>query len=118
MLTIQKKSLDSAIKILEALNCKYLIVDPDGNSYGELKAEPPKKLRSPPFYGKNVMRDHIVPHLKDLQVSGVAIIPTESFDPTKVQSSVCAWMQNNYGKGSYTTTFNKAQSAVEVLRIS
>ena len=42
---VVKKTIQSAIKQLEAAGCEFRINDPVGNSYGTLKVEEPKKKK-------------------------------------------------------------------------
>lgn len=113
---IQKATIKKAILMLQACNCEFAIIDPDGKTHGNLVVEVPKK-RSPNKYHHGELRKYIKPYLDELSPGQVAVIPVGPYDLTSLQSSVSSAACILFGNESCTTSRNRENNTVEILRI-
>lgn len=116
MLEIQKKTLQKAIDLLDTLGCSYAIIDLDGNQFGTLQVNQPKK-KSPMRFARGEIKRYLEKYLVNLKVGEVVIIPYDKFGPQTVQASTAAWFHHRFGGGCQTSTLNHKNNCVEVLRL-
>jgi hypothetical protein len=115
MSKIQEVVLKRAIVMLEGMKCSYAIIDPLGNKHGLLDVkEKPTNVRKYP-HGERSRYTLSFIHL--MQVGDVISIPFGKFKAEEVQVSVTSSANKAWGKGSLTTTLNRASQTVEVMRI-
>lgn len=116
MSQIKAKALEQAIKILDALNCQYLIIDGEGKQHGDLVIAPKKKRAEPEFpYGE--IRQYTLPFIKDLKVGEVVEVDAKNYGLERIRGGICTWFLNKYGPGACTTTIKHSNNSIEVLRI-
>lgn len=113
-----------AIQNLQTIGCKVGVVDKDGNEYGGFKLAPlveeKKRTRAPLKYKRGTISNHLAPYLSLLTEAGDVIdVPFDPLfeTPSKLNSSIAAYMCNNYGKGSHTTLTLNEQKVVRVYRL-
>lgn len=115
MIEIQKKAFDKTLQFLNGLNCQYIIIDEDGNEYGQLNKEGRAKRNSK--YPHGMLSGYIKPFIIDLAIGKVACIPFADFAPSDLQSAASAYAQTLWGKKSYNTHVNKETKMLEFIRI-
>ena len=115
MSKIQEVVLKRAIVMLEGMKCSYAIIDPFGNKHGLLavKEKPINARKYPHGERSSYTRSYI--HL--MQVGDVVGIPFGKFKGHEVQVSATSSANRAWGKGSLTTTLNRASQTVEVMRV-
>jgi hypothetical protein len=60
---------------------------------------------------------YLEPYIKELEVGQVVEIPINEFGQHRLQSTSGAWFNRVRGIGSQTSTFNKENNTIEVLRL-
>lgn len=114
-LAITAKTIEQAIKLLKATGCQYKIIDVAGNEYGDLQAGTKKvNKRRPNAYAYGALTAHFKPHLRDLDVGNVAVIPLDKFKYPRLLSCLTAWCTTNWGKGNTRTC--RSGDTIQVLR--
>lgn len=112
MMQVERKALDKALKILDALGCRYGVETVEGETYGV--ALQPEKMRSSvknPGCSK-----YCEQHIKDLNVGEKLTVPVGDYDPPAIQACLAYAATKLFGRGSITTTRNDKSSCVEVMR--
>ena len=113
---IHKKTLEQAIKMLDAIGVAYAIKDTDGNMHGTLET---KRSHSRPLrYAFGSVAKHIHQYLDNLGVGAIAYIPCDGFDHKTISSNAAALMIHKHGKGSYKSAYNKEENVLEIIRFS
>jgi hypothetical protein len=116
MITVQKKAFDNALKLLTQMNCQFLIIDEDGNEYGQLDKKGKRKRAQKYPYG--ALANHVRTYINDLEVGQIQLVPFDMFKPNDLQSSASAFADKIWGKGSYHSHVNKTGEVLEFVRIS
>ena len=100
---IQTKILANAIKLLDAINAQYAIVDPDGKQHGKLELKPkaPKKKR--PSYEYGSVAAHVKGYLAKAMINTKIVVPLNGMHKEVVRSAICSYANKLWGNGSYTT---------------
>ncbi len=112
---IKIQTLNRAIKMLQALNCQFAIIDEEGGKHGVLEVVE-KSKRKPSLYPHGTLSTYVQPYIKDIQVGDVRVIPAEGYDLETLRGSLCARLTTNLGKNTYNTMINKEQNRIEVIR--
>ena len=115
MKEIELKTLNSAIRLLNAIKCSYAIIDTDGNKHGTLEIAEKKIERKYP-YGS--ITKHVRQYLKELDVGDYLEIPIANFDFETIQSVGCSLFHQSWGKGNYTTCGVNENTALQVMRLA
>jgi hypothetical protein len=114
---VKVKYLRQVVATLEGMGCVFAIIDTDGNKYGKLQTTEPRK-RQKSEHPPGTLLNHIRKHAKfPLQLGEVVCIPCGQFDPLRLQGSLMSHLCIKFGKGSYTSTGNKAAKMLEVMRV-
>jgi len=111
MQSIAKREFIQALRILDSLDCKYCVIDPDGDAHGELKVE---FKRKEPKYPRGLLTSIVKPHILTLQEKEIKVIPYASFEPKDVQSVASTLGCDLYGAGIVTT--HMTPDGLEVFR--
>lgn len=119
------KTAKDATRLLNAIRAQYIIVLPTGEHLieGDLKLHvpdntPPKKARAQSRHPHGFLNQHILPYLKDMKVSDVAVVPVPNgADMDETQGSSASIAAKLWGNGSYKTMRNYTTGNVEVLRM-
>ena len=115
---VKEKALVQALLTLQALGCSYKILTADGKLLEQGVVDDGKTKRhrrADREYGS--LAAYYKPFIENLQVGETAIIPfNPEFQPEDLRSSVTARMASSWGKGSYTTMFDKHKN-LEIFRI-
>jgi hypothetical protein len=115
---ITLKTIEQAIRLLNATGCKYKVIATDGQEFGELeivRAPAKKKKQFGKLYPYGAMHKHYHPYLASLQVGDVACVPITPFDANSLQSSITGWASKHWGPKTYKTCVSNNE--VQVLRV-
>lgn len=114
---VVQKTIDTAIRNLEAAGCEFRVIDQAGNSYGTLEIAEKKKKKQNPDRPYGALREYYDQFIDYRAPVGTVIqIPAhQKYKPEEIRSGVCAKLSTHWGKGTYTTAVSK-QGAVEILR--
>lgn len=93
---------------------KYKVIV-DDEEHGDLEVVKAAKRR-PSTLPFGTMRAHIQPFMVDLQPGDLVEIPILEYPPETVRGGACAWANEKWGRGTYTSTINKATNKVELYR--
>lgn len=123
MSMIAKIVIKEAVNKLKAAGCSMKVLMPDGevlihDPHNALDGR--KRHRNPNTpYGYGDLKKHYGPHIQNLKVGDVAIVPySDTLPADKIQASMTAWMSTTWGKGTYATITNKETKSIEVLRLA
>lgn len=111
------KTIQTAIRQLEAAGCEFRIHDPIGNSYGTLEVVEKKKKKMNPDRAYGELRGYYDKYMDYNAKRGEVItIPASTkYSPEEIRGGICAKLTTRWGKGTYTTAITKA-GEVEILR--
>jgi hypothetical protein len=114
---VVQKTIQAAIRQLEAAGCEFRVNAPDGKSYGTLKVEEPKKKKMNPDREYGELRAYYDQYMKyNVAVGDVVEIPhSPKYTPEEIRGGICAKLTSRWGKGTYTTAITKA-GTVQILR--
>lgn len=113
---IQKKTLDDVLKMISGTGCRYKIVTPTGEEYGDLKiaVEPDQniiKVKPQRAKYKHLFEKQIL----ELGVGEVAVIPVpDNVLVDNFQAAISGFCSNALGIGSFRTC--RINGNVEVVR--
>jgi hypothetical protein len=119
------KILKSAVIGLLQLQGKGLVqfkVIYGGNEWGTLEVVKEKPVDKKPRYYQQgdvpygFMKDYVLKYLTPLQPNEVVEIPYPPHDSETVRSNAGAYASKMWGKGTYTSTVNRAKQVVEIYR--
>lgn len=116
--------LEKAVKDLDTLERKghiqFKVHTKAGEEYGTLKTKAPKppktRTRGPNLYPLGEIRGHILPYIQDLKHDSIASIPVGKYPAEHVRGNTCAWCTATWGKGTYSSTYNREKQTVEIYR--
>jgi len=107
--------LKKALSILNAINCKYYIVEDDGTEHGEPIT---KKIRKENKYPYGKLNSHVKNCLDGISAGESRIVSVDQFDIDSIQATACNYMRKQYGISSFTTNRAKDRSYLSVLCLS
>ncbi len=118
---VLKKLLDQSVKHLLALESRghvtFKVITTEGKEFGSLEVKPTEKKKKKKLslpYGE--IRQYLLPILKDVQPDQVISIPLGRYKAESVRGNACSWCTTVWGKGTYSSTVNKVDKAVEIYR--
>jgi hypothetical protein len=117
MSNIQEVVLKRAVAMLEGLKCSYAIIDPLGNKHGLLAVKEPTVRSSVRKHPHGERAHYIRTYISAMMVGNVVEVPFGKFDALDLQSSSSAAAHKMWGKGSITTTINRTNGVLEIMRI-
>lgn len=123
MLDIQRKTLDRALATLAALNCQFVVREPDGTQHGDMTPFLPKPAPAthPRIRRNDFSAYRIRPLLSTMQVGDVQVFAVREEDADKdgfveaLRSAVTAHATHALGTGAVTTCI--AGDTVQALRL-
>jgi len=122
MEVIFQKMLNAALSNLKQLHTKGLVdykVICGNDQYGALeiaKTKLRKRKHDPLGIGHGVMREYVMPFIKDLQPGDITSIPMGKYPAESVRGNACSWCSTMWGKGTYTSSINHKNKAIEIYR--
>jgi hypothetical protein len=117
MSNIQEVVLKRAVAMLEGLKCSYAIIDPLGNKHGLLAVKEPTVRSSVRKHPHGERSHYIRTYISTMMVGNVVEVPFGKYDALDVQSSSTSAAHKMWGKGSVTTTINRTNGVLEIMRI-
>lgn len=112
MMQVEKKALEKAIRILDAVGCRYGIETEDGDVYGvALQQERKRSSIKNPGCSK-----YCEEQLRNLNVGEKLTVQPGDYDPTAVQACLSYAASKLFGQGSITTARNDKSGCIEVMR--
>ena len=120
MNVIDKKILLDCVRGLSAIDCKFAIIDGDGNSYGDLQVVKPReeKQRKKPQYPWGTLTKYLLPYLETLDAPGKMVsIPFGEYEGYSLCSTLSSWGTRKFGPGSMKHTMITTEQRIEVKRI-
>jgi len=109
------KSIESAIRLLNAAGCQYKVISPNGDQYGALEVVVKKKKQMNPDRSYGELRKYYDMFMKyDAKVGDVVEIPAGKYPPEDIRGGICAKLTNIWGKGSYVSAI--VENKVQILR--
>lgn len=114
---VVQKTIQSAIRQLEAAGCEFKVIDSAGNSYGTLEVVEKKKKKMNPNREYGELRAYYDQYMKyNVAVGDVVEIPhSPKYTPEEIRGGICAKLTDRWGKGTYTTAITKS-GVVQILR--
>ena len=114
---VVQKTIQSAVRQLEAAGCEFRINAPNGESYGTLPVAEKKKKKMNPDREYGELRAYYDQYMKyNVAVGDVVEIPhSPKYTPEEIRGGICAKLTSRWGKGTYTTAITKA-GTVQILR--
>lgn len=112
---IQTKILANAIKLLDAINAQYAIVDPDGKQHGSLELKPKAQKKKRPTYEYGAVSAHVKGYLQNAMVNTKIVVPLNNMHKEVIRSAICSYANKLWGNGSYTTHVTK--QGIEFTRL-
>lgn len=113
------KTIQNAVRMLEASGAQFKVISPDGTEYGVLKVESPRKKKMNPDreYGElRAYYDRFIDY--NAPVGTVLQVPhNPKYKPEEIRGGLCAKLTTRWGKGTYTTAVAK-NGTVEIMRIA
>ena len=114
MKDIQLKELARCIKFIEATDCKYKIITPDGQEFGQLEVMV-KMTRRPLKYPFGSVAKHYKQQLNlNLPVGDVQEIACGEYPPEMIRGGLASMLSVKWGKDTYATATKG--NVVEILR--
>jgi hypothetical protein len=110
------KTIQQAIRLLDASGCEYRINAPNGESFGTLKIEQPKKKKANPNRVYGELRGYYDKYMNYNAKVGdvIEIPPSDKYSPEEIRGGICAKLTDRWGKGTYTTAI--VAKTVQILR--
>lgn len=112
---LQQKGVEKVIEFLKNINCKYKVVDAEGNVYTNITEDERLKKRAVSHYPFGELTAHVKKHVDHMKVGEVITIPPDKFDVDRIGSAASSYLSGKFGNGSYTT--HRTKSGLEVLRM-
>lgn len=122
MIELQQMALAKALAMLKGAGAQYIVRMPDGAEHilGDLKLAPPEpevkpRVRKPrvPLGTYSAIYE---PHLKDLEIGAVALVPVEGVDGRALQSACTGWCNSRWGVGACMS--HRTDSHIEIMRVA
>ena len=115
--------LKKAVADLSTLQARGLVefkvIDKEGGSFGGLVVEQPKKkVKNPSNLPHGTIRNYALTFVKDLKEDEIVSIPVNGYIVENLRGNICSWATTVWGKGTYTTTYNKETDSIEVYRFA
>lgn len=117
MSQIQEQVLKRAISMLEGMKCSYAIIDPLGGKHGSLEVKERSSKGGARKYPHAERSKYARLYIESMSVGDVVNIPFGQYEGLECQSSIMSASHRLWGKGSVTTTINRPNKVVEIMRI-
>lgn len=112
MMQIEKKSLQKALKMLDAIGCRYGVETEDGEVFGvALQGE-----RKRSGIRNRGCSKYCEQSLVNLNVGEKLTVPVSEYEPEAVQACLAYAASKLFGRGSIATTRNDKSNCIEVMR--
>lgn len=122
MTEVQMNTLNTVIKLLNALPVQYRIETDSGMAFGALQSTTTLKgttRKRCTKYPYGTVTKTIAPYLDKLEIGDVAQLPLDLLPlltTDSLYSTIAGWCNNNWGSGAYKMCRTKLH--IEVLRVA
>lgn len=115
MIDLKKETISKYVRHLNTLGCKFKIIESDGTEHGDL-ATVPERTRSPRV---EVLRlvDYKTPMMAMKPGDVISLTATPDMPLESLRSSIAGFATYEFGVGAVTTTLDRNNNAVLVLRV-
>lgn len=108
-------ALEKAMRLLDAIGCKYRICSPGGNYFGDLNLKQTKRKLK---YPKGEKVKYLRQYLDNMKIGDVVKVPCDKYDLGELQKNVSSHLSKTLGPKSHTTAINRDANCIEVLRVA
>jgi len=116
MEAVKREALGRALKILDALECEYAVIDQDGMKHGELEVLLQKENnRAVPRFPRGELVEYITGFLASLKPGATTVVPFDKYTIDEIRGSITPYCTKHFGRGNYITT--RVGDSIEVLRV-
>ena len=115
MTDIKKDTITKYVRHLANFGCKFKIIESDGTEHGDLVVAPEKARTSRTEVLKHV--DYKTPMLARKPGDVISLSATADMPLESLRSSIAGYATSEFGAGVVTTTLDRANNAVLVLRM-
>jgi hypothetical protein len=110
----QRALLDRITETLANMDCNYAITLPDGEEVTNIISAEPRRKRS--LYALGEQREYIKNFLSEVEPGQFAEVPFDKWPSANIQGGISAYCRALWGRGTFTTSINRANKTIEVLR--
>jgi hypothetical protein len=111
----EENIFNRALKTLSALNCKYAVLAPNAQRYGDWDMFETLNIKK--FAHGEVSR-YISPLLEDIQIGETRKIPFQDYSRKMLGSAIYAWFYRKHGTSTAVTSRNNEEKCIDVMRIA
>ena len=116
---VKQIALNKALKTLDAIGCKYCVIDPENKKYGDLEVASSKsKGRSKMAFPRGTVIEHMRPLIGDLKPGEVGAVSCDRFGKINTSKYISSMAVRWWGKGNATVSYVKDKNEVQVLRVA
>ena len=116
-MSTQSIAVSRAIALLNAAQAQYKIITEDGAEYGGLTVVIPKEKKRIHTRPRGELRDYYLPHIQNMKSGDLVKVPAGPYELEDLRGPITSYCSQHWGNGSYVTSLNRAENAVEVLRV-
>jgi hypothetical protein len=117
MYKVQQNTLQKALAMLRAVNCKFLVIDSENNKFGDLEVVEKSTKKRNLLYPRGELKSYIDPYLRNIAIGEVVEIPYGKYAAENLQGSTAGYMCHKYGNGAHTSSQNHDKKVLEVMRM-
>lgn len=115
MIDLKKDTIAKHVRILANLGCKFKVIEADGTEHGELVVAPEKTRSARISVLKCV--DYKTPMLAMKPGDVISLTAPADMPLESLRSSIAGFATTEFGIGVITTTLDRENNAVLVLRL-
>lgn len=116
-MSTQSIAVSRAIALLNAAQAQYKIITEDGAEYGGLTVVVPKAKKRIHTRPRGELRDYYLPYLINMQAGQTVSVPAGPYELEDLRGPITSYCSTHWGNGSYITSINRKENAVELLRV-
>lgn len=115
MTDLKKETIAKYVRHLTNLGCKFKVIESDGTEHGDLVTVP-DKARAPRVEVLKLV-DYKTPMLAMKPGDVISLTATQDMPLESLRSSIAGFATYEFGVGAVTTTLDRNNNAVLVLRM-
>jgi hypothetical protein len=110
----EEKIFNRALNSLRALNCKYAVLAPNAQRYGDWDILEEMNIKK---FAHGEVTKYIAPLLENIEVGESRKIPWEDYQKKVLTSAIYSWFYRTHGTASAVTNRNNDDKCIDVMRI-
>jgi hypothetical protein len=114
MIDIKKETIAKYVRILANLGCQFKVIEADGTEHGELVVA---KKPSKPRISVLAQVDYKTPLLAMQPGDVISLSATADMPLESLRSCVSSFAAHTFGTGAVTTTVDRNDNTVVILRV-